>query len=149
MNIDTTAFCSTGCTCNHYAPPHAVLIKPETNHDLATYWTQGSSSARVVHEALLDELYVYHTGTLHGFARDALDLFAFDGRGDDIIDRAFGKDAYRTLRRYLDHAQVLRIQRLTKAHHQLALFAFHARAIRKCRTIGFCAGRAQQNPHGG
>lgn len=144
MNIDTTTLCSMRCTCNHYAPPKAVLIAPETNHILAKFWTQGCSGSRYVYEAVLDELYTYHEGTVHGLNRDAIDLFAFDASGDDVIDRAFGKDAYRTLRRYLDQARVLRIQRLTKAHHQLALFAFHARAIRKCRTIGFCAERTRQ-----
>lgn len=130
------------CACNHYAPPHGVLIKPETNRDLAKHWTHNSTSARTVYEAILDELYVHHTGYLHGFDREQLDLFAYDCAGDDIVDRAFGKDAYRTLRRYLDHARALRIQRLMKAHHHLALLAFHARAIRKCRTVGLCASRA-------
>jgi len=67
-------------------------------------------------------------------------LLAHDG-SDDWLDRAFGKDAWRTLRRYLDFVDTTRVNRLRKEHVDLALVLHHARSIRNCPLIRPCAQR--------
>jgi len=132
------------CTCDHFAPELRVLVKPNFNRDLAAYWSKHSTSACRVYEAAVGELYSYHSGTLHGFDRQPLDLWVYDENGDDFVDRAFGI-GYRNLRRYLARANEDRLHRLSKAHHNLALLLQHGRSIRNCRTLGLCAQRAAVN----
>ncbi|WP_350335265.1 hypothetical protein [Coralliovum pocilloporae] len=129
------------CSCDHYAPPLEVLVSTAFNRDLAAYWTIEGTGAPEIYKAVLDELTVYHTGKLYGFDRKRLDLFKWGEGGDDFIDRAFGQDAYRSLRRYLDRVRVNRVNRLSRVHYDLALLLHHGRSIRNCRLIGPCAQR--------
>lgn len=129
------------CTCDHYMPPFEAWVKPAYNRDCAAYWTAAGTNASRIYDAVMDELFVHHSGRLFDHHREAIDLFAQNG-GNDYIDCAFGKDPLRTLRRYLDRARTNRVHRLYKEHYGLVTLLTHARAIRLCRTEGLCVARA-------
>lgn len=141
MNIDTNRTCHAVCMCTFEAPSKEVLETPEFNADLARYWRGVTACSRYAYEAVLDEFYVNHGGQLPGLDTKTIDLFAYDLAGDDVIDRALGKDVYRTLRRYFVRAYRRRQRPVTGDRLMMSLLLHHARSIRTCRTTGCCANR--------
>jgi len=144
MNTSTICNCSVVCTCNHYMPPFETWLKSDYNRNCAADWSTCEPSVPKIYERVLDELFVFHSGSLHDHRRERIDLRAYNQAGDDYIDQNLGKDPWRALRRYLDRANVNRIHRLYKEHHGLVTLLTHSRAIRNCRTNGLCAQLASR-----
>lgn len=125
------------CSCTHASPPMRVLRSPEFNSELAQYYCDRGSSGDAIVDAVLAEIYDYHTATLVGSDGTAIPVDS--GANTAELDDLFGEDQRRFVNRYREKATRLPKYRLDHRCVFAVTILHLARQIRLCRTRGRCS----------
>ncbi len=96
--------------------------------NVARYWLEKELSVPALHDHVLALIFDFE-GKLLGTDGQEVDLYEVNGDGFDWMDRAFGKDAYRTIHRLLARAEGNHRSRLSVSLINAVLLMHYARLI--------------------